>query len=106
MAGDGIAETREVFISGLHSLFGMALVGGRLYGANADAVLSFPCWRGETRITAPGTLLVALPGGPINHHGTQNLLASASRSFGESHACGKNTLMMRIPSRAMPSAIG
>jgi len=30
--GDGIAETREVFISGLHSPFGMALVGGRLYG--------------------------------------------------------------------------
>jgi len=40
-------------------------------------VLSFPCWRGETRITAPGTLLVALPGGPINHHRTKNLLASA-----------------------------
>ncbi len=75
--GDGIAETREVFISGLRSPFGMALVGDRLFVANADAVLSFPYRRGETRITAPATLLVALPGGPINHHWTKNLLASA-----------------------------
>jgi glucose/arabinose dehydrogenase len=75
--GDGIAETREVFIGGLHSPFGMALVGDRLYVANADAVLSFPYRRGDTRITAPGILLVSLPGGPINHHWTKNLLASA-----------------------------
>jgi glucose/arabinose dehydrogenase len=75
--GDGIAETREVFIGGLHSPFGMALVGDRLYVANADAVLSFPYRRGDTRITAAGTLLVTLPGGPINHHWTKNLLASA-----------------------------
>jgi glucose/arabinose dehydrogenase len=74
--GDGIAETREVFLSGLHSPFGMALIGDRLYVANADAVLSFPYRRGDTRITAPGTLLVTLPGGPINHHWTKNLLAS------------------------------
>ncbi len=75
--GDGIAETREVFISGLQSPFGMALVGDRLYVANADAVLSFPYRRGDTHIVGPGTLLVALPGGPINHHWTKNLLASA-----------------------------
>jgi glucose/arabinose dehydrogenase len=75
--GDGVAETREVLLGGLHSPFGMALVGDRLYVANADAVLSFPYQRGDTRITAPGTLLVTLPGGPINHHWTKNLLASA-----------------------------
>ncbi len=75
--GDGVAETREVLLSGLHSPFGMALIGDRLYVANADAVLSFPYQRGDTRITAPGTLLVTLPGGPINHHWTKNLLASA-----------------------------
>ena len=75
--GDGVAETREVFISGLHSPFGMALVGNRLFVANADAVLAFPYRTGDTHISAPGTLLVALPGGPINHHWTKNLLASA-----------------------------
>jgi glucose/arabinose dehydrogenase len=75
--GDGVAETREVFLSGLNSPFGMALVGDRLYVANADAVMSFPYRQGDTHVTATGTLLVALPGGPINHHWTKNLLASA-----------------------------
>ena len=37
--GDGQAETRHVFLAGLHSPFGMALVDGRLYVANADAVV-------------------------------------------------------------------
>jgi glucose/arabinose dehydrogenase len=78
--GDGIAETRSVLLSGLYSPFGMALVGERLYVANADAVWSFPYQRGDTAITAPGTRLVALPGGPINHHWTKNLLASPDGS--------------------------
>ena len=75
--GDGIAETRSVLLSGLYSPFGMALIGQRLYVANADAVLSFPYRTGDTTITAPGTRLIDLPGGPINHHWTKNLLASA-----------------------------
>ena len=74
--GDGIAETRSVLLSGLHSPFGMALIGDRLFVANADAVLSFPYRSGDTVITAPGTKLVDLPGGPINHHWTKGLLAS------------------------------
>ena len=74
--GDGKAELRRVFLDGLNSPFGMALVGDSLYVANADAVLRFPYATGETRIIAPGTRLVALPGGPINHHWTKNLIAS------------------------------
>jgi glucose/arabinose dehydrogenase len=78
--GDGIAETRSVLLSGLHSPFGMALIGERLFVANADAVLSFPYRSGDTVITAPGTKLLDLPGGPINHHWTKNLLASVDGS--------------------------
>lgn len=74
--GDGTADLRSVLLSGLHSPFGMALIGDRLYVANADEVLWFPYRRGDTVITAPGTPLVALPGGPINHHWTKSLLAS------------------------------
>jgi glucose/arabinose dehydrogenase len=74
--GDGIAETRETFLSGLHSPFGMALVGNDFYVANTDAVLRFPYQPGQTRIEAPGTRVVELPGGPINHHWTKNLIAS------------------------------
>ena len=75
--GDGVADTRSILLSGLNSPFGMALIGDRLFVANADAVLSFPYRPGDTVITAPPTKLLDLPGGPINHHWTKNLLASA-----------------------------
>ncbi len=74
--GDGRADQRSVLLQDLSSPFGMALVGDQLYVANADAVLRFPYTRGETRITASPTKLLDLPGGPINHHWTKNLLAS------------------------------
>jgi glucose/arabinose dehydrogenase len=74
--GDGVAETRSVFLEGLNSPFGMALVGNTLFVANTDAVLRFPYEPGQTRITAPGAKLLDLPGGPLNHHWTKNLVAS------------------------------
>ena len=74
---DGIADVRSVLLEGLNSPFGMALVGNNLYVANADAVVRFPYVAGNLRIAAPGTKLVDLPGGPINHHWTKNLIASA-----------------------------
>ncbi|MBA2686933.1 MAG: sorbosone dehydrogenase family protein, partial [Gemmatimonadaceae bacterium] len=73
---NGVAETRTVFLAGLHSPFGMALVGDTLYVANSDAVVRFPYSPGETRISAPGTPVVSLPAGPINHHWTKNIIAS------------------------------
>jgi glucose/arabinose dehydrogenase len=76
MDGDGIAEYRRVFLQGLHSPFGMALVGDILFVANADALVKVPYRKGQDAITAAPTLVVALPGGPINHHWTKSLLAS------------------------------
>ncbi|WP_207486002.1 PQQ-dependent sugar dehydrogenase [Arenibaculum pallidiluteum] len=78
--GDGVAETRSAFLEGLNSPIGMALVGGDLYVANTDAVVRFPYRRGETRITAPGTKVTDLPGGPINRHWTKSLIASPDGS--------------------------
>tara|TARA_R110000787_G_scaffold26121_3_gene73185 strand:- start:340 stop:1638 length:1299 start_codon:yes stop_codon:yes gene_type:complete len=74
--GDGVAESRSVFLEGLHSPFGMALVGEKLFVANTDAVMQFPYRDGQTRIDEPGKMLVALPSGKINQHWTRNLLAS------------------------------
>ncbi|MEO5797264.1 MAG: sorbosone dehydrogenase family protein [Rhodoferax sp.] len=74
--GDGVVDVRTVLLEGLHSPFGMALVGSNLYVANTDAVLRFPYTPGDTHISAPGTQVVALPAGPINHHWTKNLVAS------------------------------
>ncbi len=75
--GDGKVDTRTVFLENLHSPFGMVLVGNDFYVADSDAVLRFPYVEGETRITAPGTKVVDLPAGPINHHWTKNIAASA-----------------------------
>ena len=74
--GDGTAETRSVLLQGLMSPFGMALVGDQLYIANADALVKVPYQTGQTQITATPTTVVALPGGPINHHWTKNVIAS------------------------------
>ena len=78
--GDGVADMKSVLLDGLNSPFGMALVGNDLYVANSDAVLRFPYVAGETQITAPGSKVVALPAGPINHHWTKNLIASPDGS--------------------------
>ena len=78
--GDGRAETRSAFLEGLHSPFGMALIGSDLYVANTDAVMRFPYQEGQNRIAEPGTKLTDLPAGPINRHWTKNLIASADGS--------------------------
>jgi len=78
--GDGIAEMRTVFLQGLNSPFGMALVGNNLYIANTDGLVRFPYRTGETQIIKPGVKVIDLPAGPINHHWTKNVLASRDGS--------------------------
>lgn len=74
--GDGIAEMRTEFLTGLNSPFGMALVGSDLYVADTDALLRYRYVPGATRIDGPGTTVAELPGGPLNHHWTKNVTAS------------------------------
>lgn len=74
--GDGTAEVRTAFLSGLNSPFGMALVGNQFYIANADAVVRVPYATGETTITATPVKVADLPGGERNHHWTKSLIAS------------------------------
>jgi glucose/arabinose dehydrogenase len=78
--GDGIAETRTVFLEGLNSPFGMALVGNDFYVAASDAILKFPYRTGDTKIAAPGVKLTDLPAGTLNHHWTKDLIASVDGS--------------------------
>ena len=78
--GDGLADFRSVLLEGLNSPFGIVLVGNDLYVADSDAVLRFPYVAGDTQITVPGNMVVALPAGPINHHWTKNLIASPDGS--------------------------
>jgi len=73
---DGVAETRTVFIENLNSPFGMTLVGNDLYVADTDKLLRFPYQAGEDRISAQPVKVADLPGGPLNHHWTKNVIAS------------------------------
>jgi glucose/arabinose dehydrogenase len=78
--GDGVPDTQSVFLDHLNSPFGVALVGNDLYVANTDAIVRYPYNEGDTKITAPGTTLTPLPGGPIDHHWTKSLTASPDGS--------------------------
>ena len=74
--GDGVADTKTVFLQGLNSPFGLALIGNELYVADTDAIVKFPYQSGQTQITAGPIKVMDLPAGPINHHWTKDLVAS------------------------------
>ena len=78
--GDGVAETRSIFLKDLNSPFGMVLVGNDFYVANSDAIMRFPYHEGDTKIDAAGVKLADLPAGAINHHWTKDLTASPDGS--------------------------
>ena len=74
--GDGAAETKTAFLTGLNSPIGMALIGNDFYVANTDSVMRFPYEAGATGITAPGEKIADLSAGPINLHWVKNIVAS------------------------------
>lgn len=74
--GDGKAEVKTAFITGLNSPYGMALVGKTLYVANTDALLAFPYVEGETRMSGKPTKIVDLPAKGTNRHWTKSLVAA------------------------------
>jgi glucose/arabinose dehydrogenase len=74
--GNGEAEVRTAFLTGLHSPFGMALVGNTLFIANTDAVVKVPYTTGATEIRQTPQKVTDLPGGTLNHHWTKGLIAS------------------------------
>ncbi len=72
--GDGVADERHVFMTGLNSPFGMALLDGQLYIANTDALVRVPYREGATRIDAkPETVVKLNPGG---NHWARNVIAA------------------------------
>ena len=103
--GDGIAETRSVFLKGLHSPFGMALVGDTLYVANANAIVRVPYKEGATEITDTPQQLAPLPAG-LNHHWTKNIIASRDgsklyASVGSNSNVGENGMANEIDRAAI-----
>jgi len=74
--GDGVAETKTVYLEDLNSPYGMALVGDTLYVANTDSLVKVAYHEGDTKAAAAPVKVADLPGGTLNHHWTKNLLAS------------------------------
>ncbi len=72
--GDGVAEMRTTFMTGLNSPFGMTLMNGQLYIGNTDALVRVPYTDGMAAITAKPELVVKLPGG--GNHWARNVIAS------------------------------
>jgi glucose/arabinose dehydrogenase len=72
--GDGIAETRKVFMENLNQPFGMALLGDTFYVGNTDGVMAFPYVAGADSITAAGRRLTTFKSGG---HWTRSLLPSS-----------------------------
>jgi glucose/arabinose dehydrogenase len=95
--GDGVAETKTVFLQGLTSPFGMALAGSDLYVADTDALLRFPYAPEKPSIAEAGLKVIDLPAGTINHHWTKNVVANADGSklyvsIGSNSNVGENGL--------------
>ena len=95
--GDGMAELRSVFVSGLVSPFGMTLVDSTLYVANTDAVVRFTYRTGAVALVGAGTVVTALPAGSLNHHWTKTIVASPDGrtlyvSIGSNSNVGENGL--------------
>lgn len=80
VGANGVAATRTVFMEGLTSPFGMALVGNELFIANADAIVKVPYKTGDTAISAKPVKVADLPAG-MNHHWTKNLVASKDGKY-------------------------
>lgn len=98
---DGAAELQVVFLQNLNSPFGMALIGDQLYVANTDSLVRYTYHEGDTAITGPGTKVADLPGGPINHHWTKGLVASADGtklyvSVGSNSNVGENGMAAEV----------
>ena len=79
-AGGAKAEAPKVLVDHLNSPFGVVVVGNNLYVADTDAVLRFPYTAGDDKVGGPPAKVVDLPAGPINHHWTKSLTASADGS--------------------------
>jgi hypothetical protein len=79
--GDCVADVRSVFLEGLHSPYGIALIGDQLFVADTDAIRRYHYRAGQTHIGGPGSVLTELPAGRINSHWTKNLVPSPDGRF-------------------------
>ncbi|TSD63513.1 sorbosone dehydrogenase family protein [Inquilinus sp. KBS0705] len=76
--GDGVPEKKQTFLSNLNQPYGMLILGNAFYVANTDGLWKYDYLPGQTRITTPGKMILALPAGGYNNHWTRNLRVNAT----------------------------
>lgn len=75
--GDGIADTKRIFLKNLTQPYGMLVLGDWFYVANTDGLYRYPYKLGQTQVSGAGKKILSLPAGGYNNHWTRNLLANA-----------------------------
>ncbi|MDP9081358.1 MAG: sorbosone dehydrogenase family protein [Bacteroidota bacterium] len=78
--GDGIADIKKVFLSGLNQPYGMLIINGWFYVANTDALWRYRYEAGQTHIMGAGEKILVLPADGYNNHWTRNLKANKDGS--------------------------
>jgi len=74
--GDGKADQKSVLIPKLNSPFGIAVSNGKLYVAETDAIREWDFTPGQTSVSGSGRLVTELPGPPIDHHWTKDIVVN------------------------------
>ncbi len=70
--GDGVAEMKEEFVSGLDRPFGMTLIGDRFYLTNTGSLMSYAYQEGQTSVSGGEDVLELIPDGS---HWTRPIVA-------------------------------
>jgi glucose/arabinose dehydrogenase len=76
--GDGIADTKRIFLKNLTQPYGMLVLGDWFYVANTDGLYRYPYKLGQTQVSGAGKKILSLPAGGYNNHWTRNLLANTN----------------------------
>ncbi len=78
--GDGIPETKQIFLSGLNRPLGMLILNDKFYVANTDGLWIYPYQAGQTEMTVSGIKILDLPAGGYNNHWTRNIIRNEDGS--------------------------
>ncbi len=72
--GDGVAEVKGTYITGLNSPYGMVLQGSTLFVADTDKLMAFPYDPQATTLTGRGRVVTQLPARGSNQHWTKAMV--------------------------------
>ncbi|MCG2613183.1 sorbosone dehydrogenase family protein [Terrimonas sp. NA20] len=78
---DGVAESRDIFLSDLNKPLGMLVLNNHFYVANTDGVVMFDYTPDMRSLTpAKGKKIIELPAGGYNNHWTRNIITNQAKS--------------------------